>query len=149
MKRNTFIISILTITIASLLTACFNSADGPDDFIPEEITTGVLQVEFVVPKFNMLGENFVHRANLCVAQTPDSLMRSLFVDCANVSDVQETYKFELEPGIYFYQAAITCSAPGDSCLWGAFPGGRMGLKWSMVRVSIDKNKTTISIPDFQ
>lgn len=121
----------------------------PDDFIQEENNNGTLEVIFEVPEFNLLPAKRIHRAKLCLAYSPDSIMKNKFLDCANVSDAQEDYLFTLKSGTYYYHAAITCSAPGDSCMWGGFPGGRMGLKWTTVRFTIDKGKTTVSKPIFQ
>lgn len=137
------------IYIAILFLSCCGDSTTPGDFVPEETNEGELLVHFKVREFNLLPSNQIHRARLCLAYSPDSIMRDKFLDCANVSDSQEDYIFSLKPGTYFYHAAITCSSPGDSCMLGGFPGGRMGLKWTTVRFTIEKNKTTVSTTIFQ
>jgi len=144
-----FLRIFLIILILPIISSCNNEDQNPSDFIPEDTKTGTLRILFTVPEFNLLENIFVHRANLCVAFSPDSLYMNKYIDCANVSDMQEEYEFRLAPGDYFYQAAITCSAPGDSCLWGGFPGGQMGLKWTIKHVTIETNKVTESSPTFQ
>lgn len=132
-----------------LIQACQPEPNGSGDLVPGDSPFGTLQVEFTMPTFNLLPDDKVHRAMLCVAYTPDSLDREEYLDCANVSDRILNYDFKLMPGTYYYLAAITCSAEGDSCLWGGFPGGRMGLQWTIVQVIVETGEITISRPVFQ
>ncbi len=141
-----FLISLCIMMVSG---GCQPDPEGQGDAPFTDPNMGILQVDFINPPFNRLPESRVHRANLCVGHTADSIYRGLFIDCANVSDMQKSYTFTLLPGIYYFQAGITCSALGDSCLWGGFPGGRMGMRWSMERVVIEKGKTTTARPDFQ
>ena len=133
----------------AVLVGCRPGEIPPNDDPATDPTKGILIVDFNLPRYHHLPEKRVHRANLCLSHTADSLYRGLFVDCANVSDMQKSYTFTLHPGTYYYQAGLTCSALGDSCLWGGFPGGRMGLRWAIEKVVIEKGKTTNSVPDFQ
>lgn len=139
----------MIIWVGSILTSCDPDPAHTDDLIQEESVMGTLQVEFNMPEFHILPSQVVHRAMLCVAYTPDSLDRQEYLDCANVSDRVTNYKFSLLPGTYYYMAGITCSAQGDSCLWGGFPGGQMGLQWAIVQVSVETDKITVSSPAFQ
>lgn len=147
------LIRIAKMIITTCIIICFTQCDDNNvefnDKVPTDDKKGTLEIQFNFPKFNHLPMDFVHRSSLCIGLSPDSIFQQKFIDCENVSDVKDTYKFRLDPGTYFYQAGITCSAPGDSCLWGGFPGGRMGIRWVLTRVIIESNKKTISVPIFQ
>jgi hypothetical protein len=106
-------------------------------------------VDFKLPPIYFLPVSRVHRAELCLGYNEDSIYRGLFYDCVNVSDVLQVYTFNLAPGIYYYEAGITCSALKDSCSWGGFPGGRFGIRYSITRVDIKAGEKTTSSPGFQ
>ena len=127
---------------------CDNEPVVPDD-PPVDPTKGILVVDFKLPKAGNLPEKRIHRVELCIGFNADSIYRKLFIDCANTSDILQAYTFYLPPGIYYYEAGITCSALNDSCSWGGFPGGRFGIRYSMVRVEIKAGKNTTSSPGFQ
>jgi len=133
--------------IGLLLPHCTGITPGDDDPLPE-VKTGVLEVEFKMP-YVSLPANKIHRIDLSVARSADSLYRGVFVSSANVSDEKSLYRFVLPPGTYYYQAGITCSCLGDSCLWGGFPSGRYGVRWAIDRVEIKLGQVIRESPSFQ
>jgi hypothetical protein len=120
---------------------------GDDDVIPA-VTTGVLEVDFKLPPVN-LPDGSVHRIDLSVARSADSLYRERFISSANVTDEKSLYRFVLPPGSYYYRAGITCSCLGDSCLWGGFPGGRWGARWAIDKVDVKLGEVIRESPSFQ
>jgi hypothetical protein len=137
------------IILATILFSCDNNPDNGPDKPPSDPTTGILEVDFKLPPIQFLPESRIHRVLLCLGYTEDSIYRSLFFDCANPSDILQAYTFNLPPGIYYYQAGITCSAREDSCQWAGFPGGRYGIRYSVTRVEIKVGEKTTSSPGFQ
>ena len=113
-----------------------------------EVTTGVLEIDFTFP-YTSLPDKNIHRINLSIARTSDSLNRGLFISSANVSDSRSLYRFVVAPGTYFYKAGITCSCLGDSCLWGGFPGGRYGVRWAIDKAEVKLGEVTRESPSFQ
>jgi len=82
----------------------------------------------------------IKRSDLSIAFTADSLYRKEYVTVANVSNYQSLYKFSLEPGFYYYQAAKSCICGGDTCLWGGYPGGQNGMLWTMATFEINSGE---------
>jgi hypothetical protein len=144
MKRFGYILIIL-IFLGTI--ACDN-----DPFIDDnsrgQTTTGVLEVDFKLP-YVPLPEKKIHRINLSIARSADSLYKGLFISSANVSDSKSLYRFVLTPGSYYYQAAITCSCQADSCLWGGFPGGQWGKRWAIDKVDVLLGEVIRESPSFQ
>jgi hypothetical protein len=138
---------ILFLLIISLLTGCTDVGPVDDKIVPP-VTTGVLEIEIRLPNMP-LPKSGIHLVDLSLARTADSLSRKLFVASANVYDDKTLYRFVLKPGFYYYQAGITCSCLGDSCLWGGFPGGRYGVRWAVERVEIKKGQVLRDSPSFQ
>ncbi len=91
---------------------------------------GTIQLEFQVDDLNV-PHRCVKRADLSISYTADSLYRKELLTVVNVSNYQHLYEIKLEPGKYYYQAAKTCICGGDTCLWGGYPGGQNGMKWTM------------------
>jgi hypothetical protein len=140
---NYLIVILLTITAVSC------KVEIPDVENPEtKVTTGVLEIDFKIP-YTSLPASKIHRIDLSIARTADSLYRGLFISSANVYDEKTLYRFVLEPGSYYYQAAVTCSCLGDSCLWGGFPGGRYGVRWAIDKVEVALGKVIRESPSFQ
>ena len=133
---------------AMVLFSCNDNPDGPDK-PPVDMTKGILEVDFKLPLIQFLPDSRIHRVELCLGYNEDSIYRSLFFDCANPSDLLQAYTFNLAPGIYYYQAGVSCSAQGDSCGWAGFPGGRYGIRHSVTRVEIKAGEKTTSSPGFQ
>ena len=129
------------------LMQCDVGTNNGNDVIPP-VTTGVLEVDFQLPYIPLPAQN-IHRIDLSIARTADSLYRGLFVSSANVMDSKSLYRFVLAPGTYYYQAGITCSCLGDSCLWGGFPGGRYGVRWAIGHVEIKLGEVLRESPSFQ
>lgn len=125
-----------------------DSSQIVNDNVYGSITTGVLEIDFAMPRTTLPG-NRIHRIELSVARTYDSLYRGLYVASANVMDSKTLYRFVLTPGDYYYQAGITCSCLGDSCLWGGFPGGRYGVRRTAGKVTIEPGKVAHDRPTFQ
>ncbi|MFA6128711.1 MAG: hypothetical protein WC699_15535 [Bacteroidales bacterium] len=131
-----------------IMASCVDNNGGPDK-PPADPATGILEVDFKLPPIEFLSDSRIHRVQLCLGYNQDSIYRSLFFDCANMSDILQSYSFILAPGIYYYMAGITCSAQGDSCSWAGFPGGRYGIRYSITRVEIKAGVKTTSSPGFQ
>lgn len=96
---------------------------------------GIMQLDFPIADVNV-PQRCVKRADLSISYTADSLYRKEFVTVANVSSYQSLYEFVLEPGTYYYQGAKTCICGGDTCLWGGYPGGQNGMRWTMFKFTI-------------
>ena len=100
---------------------------------------GTIEFDFVMPELK-LPDKGLHRVDLSLARSADSLLRKVFCDAANVSDYKEKYSFVLLPGRYFYQAGITCTCQADSCLYAGFPGGQLSVWWTSGWVDVEKGK---------
>jgi len=128
---------------------------GCEEIIPHqeadptvEFTTG--WVEFVFPlQMVEVPDISLHRIDLSIARAASDLYQGNYVASANVSDYQVTYIFELAPGNYYYQAGMTCSSLGDTCMWGGFPGGRFGSKWTLGTIEIELGKSVAKTITFQ
>lgn len=103
---------------------------------------GWLEVQFIVPEFVHIPDKGLHRISLGLSYTLDSLYRGEYFQKINVSDYQENYKIILPEGEYVYEAVITCSCDGDTCLSGGFPGGQFGMKHDFDNFYIINQKTT-------
>jgi len=103
---------------------------------------GTVEFDFPVPN-RIAPASGIHRIDLSLAKTANDLYRGDFLISANVSDRERTYSFKLVPGDYYFQAGITCSCLGDTCLWDGFPGGRFGTKWAMDRITIAKGEKLV------
>ncbi len=136
----------ILLLMAGLLTRC-TLIPGTEEVIPK-VTTGVLEVDFKLPPTSLPATK-IHRIDLSIARSADSLYRGLFISSANVFDDKSLYRFVLSPGTYYYQAGVTCSCLGDSCLWGGFPGGRYGVRWAIDRVEIKLGEVIRESPSFQ
>ncbi len=130
--------------IGILLVSC-----NPDDditgssnaIIPPDY--GFVEVEFLKPEYKRIPKQNIHRVSLGFAYTVDSLYRGEFFRKVNVSDYQKNYKIILPAGEYYYEAVITCSCGGDTCLNGGFPGGEFGMKYDFLDFFVEDQKTTI------
>lgn len=100
---------------------------------------GSVEFDFTLPKLT-LPDKGLHRVDLSLARSLDSLYRKQFCDAANVSDYKPNYTFSLLPGRYFYQAGITCTCQADSCLYAGFPGGQLSIWWTSGWVDVEKGK---------
>jgi len=138
---------LIIMLMAIFLLQCDGNTINGDDVIPP-VTTGVLEVDFQFPLIP-LPARAIHRIDLSIARTADSLFRGLFISSANVLDSKSIYRFVLTPGTYYYQAGITCSCLSDSCLWGGFPGGRYGVRWAIDQVEIKLGEVLRQSPSFQ
>jgi hypothetical protein len=124
-----------------LLPAC--TPEDPGDTDPGDTadpTHGLIVFEFQTPDID-LPSGKIHRVDLSLARTADSLYRKQFISAANVSDLKQSYSFVLLPGRYFYQAGVSCTAKGDSCNYAGFPGGYLSIWWTMGWVDVDAGKT--------
>jgi len=139
--------NLLTGFILLTLLQCTGITTGDDDVI-SPVTTGVLEVDFKLPPIPLPAQN-IHRIDLSIARSADSLYRGKFISSANVMDSKSLYRFVLAPGTYYYQAAITCSCLGDSCLWGGFPGGRYGQRWAIGHEVVKLGEVIRTSPAFQ
>ncbi len=134
-----------TIRILAVLLLCFIGSCNPDDpgtdpgSVIQDPTHGSVDFNFTLPEIN-LPDKGLHRVDLSLAKSMDSLYRKQFCNAANVSDYKITYRFTLLPGRYFYQAGITCTCQADSCLYAGFPGGKLSIWWTSGWVDVEKGK---------
>jgi len=143
------LLTIIGFLIIGLLTACDPSTEDPDlnnKIIPAD--HGSLEFRFILPEYKIPKEN-IHRISLSFAYSVDSLYRGQYFQKVNVSDFQELYTLFLRPDDYYYDAVITCSCGGDTCLNGGFPGGRFGMKHNFNKFYIENQKSTIIETHFQ
>lgn len=116
---------------------------------PEQLKDqGILEFNFALPP-SLLPEGKIHRLELLLARSADSLYRNLFFADINVTDSRDIYQFLLPPGNYYYKAGITCGCLADSCLWDGFPVGQWGSRFSSNRFSIYQGAISKEKPDFQ
>ncbi len=109
---------------------------------------GIMEVDFELPEYNLI-QNGIRRVDLAVCNTMYEMNRGIFFYHSNVSDAKQVYQIVLPEGKYFYQAVITCSLGGDSCVMGGFPYGQGGMKYAFDQVVIIKGEITRSMPSFQ
>ncbi len=139
------IISI-AILLAGFLSACLKIKNDDDPIIPDN--HGTLEFRFMLPEYKV-PKGSIHRVSLGFALSVDSLYRGQYFQKVNVSDYQESYSLLFLPDEYYYNAVITCSCGGDTCLNGGFPGGRFGMKYNFDKFEIENQKTTIIETHFQ
>jgi hypothetical protein len=140
---------IIRLLCLGLLSSCLPSIDENEldqVTVPEDL--GILEFRFTMPVYDIPQKN-LHRISLGFAYTADSLYRKEFFKKVNVSDFQEVYKVFLPGADYYYDAVITCSCAGDTCLNGAFPGGRYGMKHDFDKFNIENQKNTVIETHFQ
>jgi hypothetical protein len=142
----------LKLFIIILITAFVSC--NPDDpgTNPDQDTVdpryGSIEFDFILPQLD-LPDKKLHRVDLSLSKTMDSLYRKQFCNAANVSDYKQKYTFVLLPGRYFYQAGITCTCQADSCLYAGFPGGQLSIWWTSGWVDVEKGKTFSKKLNFQ
>ena len=118
--------------------ALTENSSGSDNLI-----TGKVTFNFVTDQIQGVKQERIHRIDLSIAEDFENLYKKNFLRAANTSDTKSQYSYDLSPGKYTYQAGITCSAKGDSCLWGGFPGGRFGSIWTSDQFEIIKDSTIV------
>lgn len=141
--------TIFAFLFLNLLAACNPLPDENDvdkEIIPAN--SGSLEFRFILPAYKIPKDN-IHRISLNFAYTVDSLYSGQFFRKVNVSDFQEVYNLVLLPDDYYFDAVITCSCGGDTCLNGGFPGGRFGMKHTFDKFSIVIQKNTVIETHFQ
>ena len=140
---------ILAIMLGGLLLGACEPADIPEnDGGIEAKPTGTLRILFKI-SHPWIPINRIVRAELHVAKDAMEIYKGNFIQSANVTSFQDTYFFYLEPGTYYYEAAIACICDGDSCSAGGFPGNKWGTKHTMGKFSIEEDKVVQVIPLFQ
>lgn len=134
---------IITAAIALLLTNISCEKDIIDDDVNPDTelidNQGIITFNFPIPD-GRVPENKVHRVDLSIAENAKSLYSGYFLISANVSDVKTSYSFKLVEGEYYYQAGLTCSCVGDTCLWDGYPGGQWGIKWTSGTIEVIKGQ---------
>lgn len=140
----------LIILIIALISSC-NPNEGiiGSEDIPLPPDHGWAEVAFIVPGYKLIPDKNIHRISLGFAYTVDSLYRSEFFKKVNVSDHQEVYRTILPEGEYYYEAVITCSCDGDTCLNGGFPGGKFGMKHDFLNFVVINELTSIIKTNFE
>jgi hypothetical protein len=142
-------VMLLWIALVLGLTACTPLIVDPgidDQIIPPN--QGSLEFRFIMPVYKIPKEN-IHRISLNFAWSVDSLYRGEFFRKVNVSDFQEVYTLNFPGDDYYYDAVITCSCGGDTCLNGDFPGGRFGMKHDFDKFTVEVQKTLVLETHFQ
>lgn len=124
-----------------------NPVEGFDGTILPE-NYGILEVDFKLPPYTII-QNGIRRVDLAVCHSMDEMYRGQFFHHTNVSDAKQVYQIFLPEGIFYYQAVITCTSGGDSCIMGGFPYGYGGMKYAFDKVEILEGQTTRSQPVFQ
>jgi len=141
MRKSAYqIINIIVIAfIISIIDAC-SPGEGIDPVEnTENLDYGRVQLEFPVDDAHV-PLRCIKRADLSISYTADSLYRKEYITVVNVSDYKNLYEVVLEPGTYYYQAGKTCICGRDTCLWGGYPGGQNGMKWTMGFFEITSGK---------
>jgi hypothetical protein len=143
-----------TFRIVTLILLLFSVSCNPDEPVIDpgteiaDATHGRVEFDFVLPAVK-LPDGKVHRVDLSLSRSLDSLYRKVFCNAANVSDYKQLYSFTLLPGRYFYQAGVTCTCGGDSCLYGGFPGGQLSVWWTSGWVDVEAGKVFSRKLNFQ
>jgi hypothetical protein len=137
MMKNTF--KYLLALFFLILVGCEPNIPVDPDGTSTEQNIGTVEFDFPVP-VRSAPSSGIHRIDLSLAGSSYDLYRGDFLISANVSDRERTYSFKMVPGDYYFQAGITCSCLGDTCLWDGYPGGRFGTKWMMDRITIVKGE---------
>lgn len=133
-------IKILILILFGVMVSCTPDTPPIDDGTGlADPRFGSITFDFTLPKLN-LPDKGLHRVDLSLARTLDSLYRKQFCNAANVSDYKQNYTFTLLPGRYFYQAGFTCTCQADSCLYAGFPGGQLSIWWTSGWVDVEKGK---------
>jgi len=109
---------------------------------------GILEVDFKLPEYKLIQDG-IRRVDLAVCNTMYEMNRGIFFYHSNVSDAKQVYQIVMPEGRYYYQAVITCSLGGDSCVMGGFPIGQGGMKYAFEEVLIKPGEKTYSMPVFQ
>lgn len=129
---------LFLLIIIGLLCCNPDNPYDPDNHYTDTLT-GTIEFDFQLPQYNIPSEG-IHRIDLSIAESSDDLYRGNFLVSINVSDRLATYTINLLPGDYYFQAGITCTCMGDTCLWAGFPGGRFGTKWDVNKITITKGE---------
>ena len=109
---------------------------------------GMLELTFEMPDYKIPDQN-LHRISLNFAEDVEALYRGEFFHKENVSDYKKLYEIKFPVGEYYYEACITCSCEGDTCLNGGFPGGRFGMKYTADKFEILEQETTVVTTIFE
>ncbi|MEA1877956.1 MAG: hypothetical protein U9N86_13955, partial [Bacteroidota bacterium] len=121
---------------------CDKNTDGPEGSNQNSFDLQYGNIRFDFPLDDKYGAGrCTKRTDLSISYTADSLYRKEYLTSANLSDYQGTYTFILKPGKYFYQAGKVCLCGGDTCLWNGYPGGQMGVQWTMGWFTIEVGKS--------
>jgi hypothetical protein len=136
------LIKYLIVILLSLAVGCQPDTPVDPDGTAQDPDIGTVEFDFPVP-LRVAPASGIRRIDLSIAKTTYDLYRGDFLISANVSDKERVYSFKLVPGDYYFQAGITCTCMGDTCLWDGFPGGRLGTKWAMDRITIIKGEKLV------
>jgi len=118
------------------------------DEIPVPENYGTLEISFKLPVYNTI-QSGIRRVDLGFCYSMEEMYKGIFFYHLNVSDAKELYTIKLPEGRYYYQAIITCTCGGDSCIQGGFPYGYGGMQYTFKQVDIVRGKSVQSQPVFQ
>lgn len=139
---------VLACLLIAMVCACEKDAIQEDT---DNITAGpqgTLRVIFRI-SHPWLPLDKIVPTELHVAKDGVEIYKGNYLQSANVTDFQDEYFFYLEPGSYYYEAAIGCICEGDSCSAGGFPGYQYATKHTMDKFIIYDDEITTVIPTFQ
>ena len=117
-----------------------------DTQVPENY--GTLEINFKLPVYNTIQKG-IRRVDLGLCKSMEEMNKGIFFYHLNVSDAKVLYTIKLPEGRYYYQAIITCTCGGDSCLEGGFPYGYGGMQYTFKQVDVVRGKSVQSQPVFQ
>jgi len=129
-----------------------SSCNTKEDIVSDDITLpenyGILEVDFKLPVYKSI-PNGIRRVDLAVCYTMAEMYHGTFFYRCNVSDAKEIYQIYLPEGRYFYQAIITCTCGGDSCMLAGYPVGYGFQKYAFDQADIVRGQITRSQPTFK
>ncbi len=135
------VILIILLIIISCTASClpeFGELPEEEEVLPDSV--GILQIDFVIRDYQ-IPSNKIHLVDLSISTDVENAYKGVFIAKANVSDQKRSYQFKLTEGSYYYQAIITCSCGGDTCLNGGFQGGQFGFKYDIDKVMVSAGST--------
>ena len=139
---------VLAALLIALACACEKESIKEDPNDQQAGPQGTLRVIFRI-SHPWLPVDRIVPTELHVAKDGVEIYKGNYLQSANVTDFQDEYIFYLEPGTYYYEAAIGCICEGDSCSAGGFPGNQFGTKHTMDKFTIYDDEITTVIPTFQ
>ena len=133
MRINTF----FSLILICLFSSCELFTLPGDDVVPEPDSTGLVTFNFAVPvlhgdyhdrRYPVRIDGEIHRYHLNIYSNPADTATDNYIKCAGLVRTKQFYDFTLEPGQYFYEAAIICTGQQWQCEFIGFPEDK--VLWS-------------------